>query len=145
MREPKLIEILITVSFKKRGTKLFQHFEYGKQRHVHFMLDSRYLLKQQFFEKLVEHSLSRDPECEYLERRDEEGQTILVYESTKESLPESYYFKLVDFAPPFPGCQYCIHKRVEDGKIKCAFKNNKVLKHELEHCSVFSQKRILKP
>jgi hypothetical protein len=145
MKEPKLVEILISVSFQRRGTKLFQHFEYGHQHYVSRMFDSRFLLKQLFFEKLIEHSLTRDPECDYLERRDEEGQTILVYESTKKSLPESYYFKLVDFAPPFPGCQFCIHKRVDGEKIICAFKNNKVLKHELEHCQVFSQKRILKP
>jgi hypothetical protein len=138
----KLVEILITVSFNRRENKLFQHFYFGKQKNIKYLTDTRFTFRRLFNEKVVEHSLIRDEECEYVEKRDLKDEVVLVYETTKKTLPISYYFKVVDFVAPNAGCKYCIHKKPDE--LICIFQNNKVLKKELINCSFFSQKRITK-
>ena len=140
----KLVEIIISVKFNRRENKLYQHFHFGNQKNIKYFLDRRYGLRRLFNEKVVEHSLIRDEECEYVEKRDLKDKVILVYETTKETLPVSYYFKVVDFIAPHPGCEYCIYKKIENDKLICVFQNNKVLKKELINCKLFSQKRITK-
>jgi hypothetical protein len=144
MISPKLVEILISVRFYRRGDKLFQHFQYGKQRNTKYILDPRYLMKQLFNEKVIEYSLARNSDYEYLEKRDEEGEVILVYEAEKTIIPSSFYFKVVDFIPPNPGCEFCQFKKIIDEKTICLFQNNKVIEKELKTCKLFRQKRIFK-
>lgn len=146
----RLIEILISIKFFRRGNKVFQHFIYGNQKNVKFILDSRYTTYEVFKSKLIENSLSRDPEISFLERKDLEGEIVLIYESEKTFLPQNYYFKVIDFVPPNAGCKYCIFRdtkvdeKTEELKIICRFKNNLILNKELINCKVFRQKRIYK-
>lgn len=78
-------------------------------------------------------------------KRELDGEIVLVYESTRATLPQNYYFKVVDIIPPYAGCDHCIFKGLtEDGKYVCKFQNNKILKKEVKNCSLFRQKRVLK-
>jgi len=144
MKSSRLIEILISVKYFKRGDKLYQHYQYDNQKNVKYILDPRYLIKQLFNEKVVEYSLARDPECEYLEKKEEAGEVILIYETSKTITPDSFYFKIVDFIPSHPGCEFCLYKKIENNNLTCVFQNNKVLKKELISCRLFRQKRIFK-
>ena len=144
MKTTRFIEILISVKCFRRGDKIYQHFQYDNQKNIKYILDSRYLIKQLFNEKVVEYSLARDPECEYLEKREETGEVILIYETSKITIPDPFYFKVVDFIPSHPGCEFCQYKKVESNNLTCVFQNNKVLKKELISCRLFRQKRIFK-
>jgi len=144
MKSPRMIEIVVSVKFFKREGKLYQHFDFSNQKYSKYLKDPRYFIKQQFNEKIIEHSLGRDPDCEYIEKRDGEDEIILVYESKKEKVPDAYYFKIVDYVPPNPGCAFCIYRGEKDGKIICKFQNNKVLEKEIINCRLFRQKRIFK-
>jgi len=144
MKSPRLIEIFISVKCFRRGDKFYQHFQYDNQKNVKYILDPRYLIKQLFNEKIIEYSLARDPECEYIEKREEVGEVILIYETSKITTPDSFYFKVVDFIPSHPGCEYCQYKKVENGNLICVFQNNKMLKKELFNCRLFRQKRIFR-
>ena|SRR5271157_3429431 len=143
MNSPKLVELLVSVKFNRRENRLYQHFHFGKQLNVKYLNDIRYILRRLFNEKVVEHSLIRDTECEYIEKRDLEEEVILVYETNKETLPISYYFKVIGFVAPNPGCEFCIYKKIENDKLICLFQNNKILKKELINCKLFRQKDLI--
>jgi hypothetical protein len=144
MKTPRLIEILISVKYFRRGNKLYQHYQYDNQKNLKYILDPRYLIKQLFNAKIVEHSLTRDLECEYIEKREETGEVILTYETTKTTTPDPFYFKVVDFIPPHPGCEFCQFKKIESNNLICVFQNNKILKKEIIVCRLFRQKRIFR-
>jgi hypothetical protein len=140
----KLVEILVSVKFNKRENKLFQHFQYGGQKSIKYLLDPRFLLGKLFNEKIMDLSLCRDKRYEYIEKKDEDGESVLIYETEEPEIPLSFYFKLVDFVPDNTGCANCIHRKIKDGEVVCEFQNNKLLVKELKTCRLFSQKRIFK-
>lgn len=136
----KNIESLISIKFFKRKNKIYQHFIFTKKKDLKYLRDKRYTLYDKLESKIKGCSLNLN----FLQRREENDRVVLEYYTEEEvNLPDSYFFVIAGFAPPTPGCEYCIYRVNQNGSgFFCNYKQ-KYLTNKLKSCKFFKQSHNL--
>lgn len=145
----RFVEILVTTETRVLNNKIFQAFEYDKKdKNSKFILDSRYILYEKFERKIRENAIYADG-IVFSERVNYNGKVVLVYDvEEKEALDKidrsKKMFRIVDYAPPNPGCAYCVHKQtIDENFFKCCYKD-RVMSKEFKTCKYFKQRQLYK-
>lgn len=144
----EFIEFLISVEFNHDDNYLYQIIKYDKRdKNKKYILEPCYILYNKFESKIREISIHH-PKIDFLERINDDGEIILKYTLDKEIVKElnlnRFIFKVVDFTPPNPGCEFCMHKQeLNELFFRCDIKQRTMTK-EVKKCKVFKQKRLYK-
>lgn len=138
------------MEFTVRDSDIIQTFSYDKRnKNKKYLLEPCYILYNKFEAKLRELSLQNDS-LSFFKRVNDEGKVDLYYYilenlDMKQIDLNRKMFKLVDFTPPNPGCEFCIFKQDLNNDLffRCDIKNRTMSK-EVKSCKVFKQKRLYK-
>jgi len=137
------IEVLISISFKKKENVITQTFEYQTdKRTLKYVLDKRFEIYNKVQDKIKELILSSFLDnVFFVSKLEEENKVIFTFnldgEIEKKYLT-SYYHVVPSFLPPNPGCEFCSH--LIDNF--CTVKHKTILQ-PLQKCIVFKQKSRL--
>lgn len=144
----EFIEFLFSVEYDHDENFVYQIIRYDKRdKNKKYILDPCYNLYNKLESKLRQISINH-PKIDFLERINDDGEIILKYSFDKEFFKElnlnRSIFKIVDFTPPNPGCEFCIYKEViDDLFFRCEIKQRTMTK-EVKKCKVYKQKRLYK-
>lgn len=143
----QLITIPISVKLIDKNNEFVVVFTYNKnQKKVNTIFDSRYIIQDKFrlkIRKILQPLI--DSGHDFKEEIKTEGKIEYVFiKGDGEVSLKPHIFKIVDYAPEYPGCSFCIH-RLEQNKnyFRCKIKN-KLYAEDIKNCSIFKQKELFK-
>lgn len=143
------ISISIEIEIQKESNIIIQKFIYNKRdKNKKYILNNGYILYDKFEERIRKETLAED-NISFLKRIDDDGVVICLYDYTNDDVLKSLRgkrkaFTLVDFAPPNPGCAYCIHKKqASEDFFTCCYKDRYLAK-EFKNCKYFKQRKLYK-
>lgn len=140
----------MSLTHQIKGDKLYQIFNYNKRnKDTKLLFDSRYLIYDKFERRLINLSLSATGILDFSIRKNifDEGKIVLEYNIIDHSRFDKYLlkdqiFKVVDYVPPYPGCDFCLHKKeLDDTFFHCCYKD-KTMTKSIKNCKYFRQKQI---
>jgi hypothetical protein len=142
----KNVEVLIAVKYYRRSNKLFQHFCFEGEKNKKYILDPRYILRNDFEEKIKELMYDKGV---FINRRDEKDKVVLEYELAEVyDLPMGFFFKIAGFIPNSFTCIHCTYpieqKDRQEEVLICSFQSNKIINKEVKNCKYFRQRRLFK-
>jgi len=143
-------EVLLTQNFNLKDRILEQTFNFNKRNKASkYIRDHRYILYDKLERKIRDLALFEQGTLTFIKRVDEVDHIKLTYEiedmeAFKDIELNPLNFKLVDYVPPSPGCDFCIHKQNEEELwFYCAYKK-KTITNKIKNCKYFAQKRLFK-
>lgn len=137
------IEVLISISFKKKENIIIQTFEYQTdKRTLKYVLDKRFEIYNKVQDKIKELILSSLLDNVFFSSKIEEDNKVIFTFNLEGEIEKkyltNYYHVVPSFLPPNPGCEFCSHFISNF----CTAKNKTILQ-PLQKCIVFKQKSRL--
>jgi len=141
MNDIRFYGLLIHLKYFRRERKVFQHFIWNKRdKYAKLLRDSRFILHNKFEENIKKNF---NDTLEFIKRRDEDDRVVLEYNIPEDKVfdkKKDQYFRIVDFIPPNPGCEFCIYQENKDDIFFTCFLKQKTITEELKSCKYFKQR-----
>ena len=138
------IEIPVSLKTYNEGQIAFQIYTFEKSKNLKYIIDPRYLIYDKFESKIRENSLADGERTIFFKRIDYEDRVELQYNTSEDFLNSLKYFKIAEFVPPYPGCEFCIWKKEGEELFFWCEVLEKNLTTEKKSCPYFKQKRLYK-